>query len=196
MHIDNISPFSSNLLRFYAKCFVFPYEEMFYELHHLYRTLEQNIFNDDDYTHLQKILEIINNFQGMEFGELREEYIRLFTSAVENEPLCPFYANEFLARFTKSIDSDQLPELYYEAGFPFDENEEADSIINLLEYFSLLTDSFFNKEISEKELLSFYKKYLVVWLPSFCDTLLKASSFNLYREIAEGLKDYFAELDN
>ncbi len=194
MSLEIISPFSSGLLRFYANCFVFPYEEMFYELHHLYRTLEQNINNDEDYIHLQKALEIINNFQGMEFRELREEYVRLFTNAVENEPLCPFYANDFLARFTKSIEADQLPEMFYEAGFPFDQSEDADSIINLLEYFSLLTDSFFNKEISEEELISFYDKYLLVWLPSFCETLIKASSINFYREIAEGLNDYFADL--
>jgi TorA maturation chaperone TorD len=190
MDTNKISSFSSNLFRFYAKCFAFPYDEMFYELHHLYRTLEQNIYDEEEYIYLQQILEIINNFQGIEFKEMREEYVLLFTNVVEADPLCPFYATDFLSRYGKHINTDLLSELFFEAGLPFDENESVDSIINLVEYFSILIDSFLNEEVSEEEIISFYNEYLINWLPQFCDTLLNASSFNFYKEIADGLKGY------
>ncbi|MFC2088972.1 hypothetical protein ACFLSX_05160, partial [Calditrichota bacterium] len=123
MDTNKLSIFSSNLFHFYAKCFAFSYDEMVYELQHTYRTLEQNIDDENEYIYLQQTLNIINNFQGLEFKELREEYARLFSNLIENEPLCPFYATDFLAKYAHHVNTDPLPELYMEVGLPYDENE-------------------------------------------------------------------------
>lgn len=195
MNINKFSPFSFHLFRFYAKCFAFPYDEMAYELQHMYRIMEQNLYDDDEYIYLEQTLNIINNFLGLEFKELREEYARLFSNRVENKPLCPFNATDFLAQYGQHINSVPLPELYMESGLPFDEYEVPDSIINLLEYYSIQIDYFLNDEISEEELVSFYNQYLINWIPNFCDTLLNASSVDFYKEIAEGLKVYLIDLN-
>jgi TorA maturation chaperone TorD len=157
--------------------------------------MEQNLYDENEYIYLDQILNIINNFQGLEFKELREEYARLFSSRVENKPLCPFNATDFLAQYGQHINSVRLPELYMESGLPFDEYEVPDSIINLLEYFSIQIDYFLNDEISEEELASFYNQYLINWIPNFCDTLLNASNVEFYKEIAEGLKVYLIDLN-
>ena len=188
MNMNKITPFSSNLLQFYAKCFMYPYEEMLYELHHIYRVLEQNVSNDEEYTFTNQILEIINGFQGIEFKELREEYVQLFTNLAEQESLCPLIATDFLLRNAKHIDTDSLFDLFIESGLPFDESEPPDSIINILEYLSVITNS--DDSFPEEEIDDFYQSYIMNWIPSFCDTLNKASGIGFYRNIASNLKEY------
>ena len=188
MNMNNITPFSTTILQFYAKCFMYPYEEMLYELHHIYRILEQNVTNDEEYTFTNQILEIINSFQGIEFKELREDYVQMFTNLSEQESLCPLIATDFLIRNAKHIDSDTLFDLFIESGLPFDESEPPDSIINILEYLSIIInpdDSFPKEEIDD-----FYQSYVMNWIPGFCDTLNKASGIGFYRDIASSLKEY------
>jgi TorA maturation chaperone TorD len=188
MDINKISPFSSNLLQFYAKCFVYPYDEMFYELHHMYRTLEQNVSNDEEFTFTNQILEIVNNFQGIEFKDFREEYIQLFSTFGEQDPLCPILASDFLKRNAIHIDTNFLYDLFLESGLPFDTDEPPDSLINILEYFSIIT--FPDLNFSESEIHDFYDNYIINWIPAFCDTLQNASNFSYYKDIANNLKEY------
>jgi TorA maturation chaperone TorD len=188
MYKNRISPFSLNLLQFYAKCFAYPYEEMLYELHHIYRVLEQNVSNDEEFTFTNQILEILNNYQGIEFKELREEYVQLFTNFGDQEPLCPLIASDFLIRNAQHIDTDSLFDLFIECGLPFDEGEPPDSLINILEYLSVIINP--DDSFSEEEIDDFYQSYIINWIPVFCDTLIKASGISFYRDIAGSLKDY------
>ena len=188
MDMNKITPYSINLLQFYAKCFAYPYEEMLYELHHIYRVLEQNVSNDEEYTFTNQILEIINGFQGIEFKELREEYVQLFTNFGDQEPLCPLIASEFFLRNAKHVDTDVLFNLFIESGLPFDESEPHDSIINILEYLSIIINP--DDSFSEEEIELFYQDYIMNWIPGFCDTLNKASGIGFYRDIASNLIDY------
>ena len=182
------TPFSFNLLLFYAKCFTYPYEEMVYELHHIYRVLEQSVNNDEEYTFANQILEIINNFQGMEFKELREEYVQLFTNFGDQEPLCPLIASDFLLRNAKHINVDPLYDMFTDVGLPFDDSEPPDSVINILEYLSIIINP--DDSFSEEEIDIFYQDYVTSWIPGFCDTLNKASGISFYRDIAVNLKEY------
>ena len=188
MDMTKISPYSINLLHFYVKCFAYPYEEMIYELHHLYRILEQNVTNDEEFTFTNQILDLINSLQGIEFKELREEYVQLFTIYGEQEPLCPLVASDFLQRHARHLDADSLMDLLFDSGVPFDESEPPDSLINILEYFSVIID--LNDSFSEAEIDLFYQDYIVSWIPAFCDTLNKASGIGFYRDVASNLKDY------
>jgi TorA maturation chaperone TorD len=188
MDINKISPFSSNLLQFYAKCFVYPYDEMFYELHHMYRTLEQNVSNDEEFTFTNQILEIVNNFQGIEFKDFREEYIQLFSTFGDQDPLCPILASEFLQRNAIHIDTNSLYDMFLESCLPFDADEPPDSLINILEYFSIIINP--DLSFSESEIQDFYDNYIINWIPAFCDTLQNASSFSYYKDIATNLKEY------
>jgi TorA maturation chaperone TorD len=188
MDISKKTLFSTNILHFFVKCFAFPYEEMFYELHHIYRILEQNVTSDEEYTITNQILEIINEFQGIEFKDLREEYIQLFTNFEGQEPLCPLIASDFLQRHAKHIDTDALFDAFYESGVPFDESEPPDSLINILEYFSIIINP--EDSFSEEEIDEYFQDYMMSWIPAFCDTLNKASGFSFYKDIATNLKDY------
>jgi len=194
MELNNPTPLMSKLFRFYSKCFAFPYDEMVHELHFLYRRLEQDALDDDDYVYLQQILEIINNFQGIELKEIREEYVMLFTNAQENEAQCPLSATDFLVRHAKHIEIDSLPDMYYDAGLPFDMDEDVDSIILLLEYFSIMLDMYMDDPGMEEEVINFYEIYLISWMPQFCDTLNHASTFSFYKEISNGLKEVLFDI--
>lgn len=188
MDIKKITPYSFNLLQFYAKSFAYPYEQMPYELQHILRVLEQNVSNDEEYMFTNQILEIINAFQGIEFKELREEYVQLFTNYANQEPLCPLIASDFLQRNARHIDVDALFDMFLDSGLPFDESEPPDSLINILEYLSILfnPDDNFNK----KDIDLFCKNYIMNWIPAFCDTLNNASGINFYKDIANSLKEY------
>jgi len=188
MDMNKITPFSFNLLQFYAKCFAYPYEEMVYELQHIYRILEQKVSNDEEYTFTNQILEILNGFQGIEFKELREEYVQLFTKFGEQESLCPLIASDFLLRNAKHINVDSLFDMFLEVGLPFDESEPPDSIINILEYLSIIINP--DDSFSEAEIDLFYQDYIKSWIPAFCDTLNKAAGIGFYRDVASNLKDY------
>ena len=188
MDMNKITPYSINILQFYVKCFSYPYEEMLYELHHIFRVLEQNVTNDEEYTFTDQILEIINGFQGIEFKELREEYVQLFTNFGERESLCPLIASDFLLRNAKHIDADSLFDLFTDSGLPFDESEPPDSLINILEYLSIIINP--DDSFSEAEIDLFYKDYIISWIPAFCDTLNKASGIGFYRDVAGNLKEY------
>ncbi len=186
--MNKITPYSFNLLQFYAKCFAYPYEEMLYELHHIYRVLEQNISNDEEYTFTNQILELINSSQGIEFKEMRENYVQLFINFGEQEPLCPLIASDFLLRNAKHIDSNSLVDLFTEIGLPFDESEAPDSLINILEYLSIIINP--DDIFPEAEIDLYYQDFIMSWVPSFCDTLNKASGIGFYRDVANNLKDY------
>lgn len=188
MDINKITSSSSNLLQFYAKCFVYPYDEMFYELHHMFRILEQNINSDEEFTFTNQILEIVNGFQGIEFNDFREEYIQLFTNFGNQEPLCPLIASDFLIRNARHIETESLYELFHECGLPFDEDEPTDSLINILEYFSIIINP--EESFSEADIEYFYDNYIINWIPAFCDTLQNASGFSYYKDIAINLKEY------
>lgn len=188
MDLDKISHYSPTLLQFYAKCFVYPYDEMFYELHHMYRILEQSLSNDEEYTFTNQILDIVNNFQGIEFKEFREEYIQLFSNFGDQDPLCPIIASDFLIRNAKHLDSEALYELFLDSGLPFDQDEPPDSLINILEYFSILVNP--DDRYPEEDIQYFYDNYVLSWLPMFCDTLQSASGFSYYKDIANSLKEF------
>ena len=188
MDMNKFTHFSFNLLQFYAKCFAYPYEEMVYELQHIYRVIEQNVSSDEEYTFTNQILETLNGFQGIEFKELREEYVQLFTNFGEQESLCPLIASDFLQRNAKHIDVNYLYEIFSDVGLPFDESEPPDSLINILEYLSVIINP--DDSFSEEEINSFLGDYVMNWIPGFCDTLNKASGISFYREIAGNLKEY------
>lgn len=181
---DDIKPALSWLLRFYARCFVYPYDEMTYELQYLFRELEQFSAEEILYEPINQVLNIINSFQGEEQSELRQDYVKLFTASDEERALCPLVAGDFLRQYGKHYEAEDLYDLFFDAGLPFDESGEVDTIINILEYNSLLIES--GAVLREDE---FFENHVQNWVPMFCDVLYRASNVNFYKEVAGGLKD-------
>lgn len=195
MNTDHISNLTPLIFRFYTKCFIYPYDEMTYELQYLYRTIERDEILADEIIHVDQILNIINQYQGADLKNLRNDYVILFSSNIDREALCPLLASDFLANYAKHYDPDQLSDLLWESGIPVNLDEPVDSIINLLEYSSLLSEDYLGQNASLSDLNGFFKSHILLWIPQFCDVLYNAAQLDFYREVASGLKSYILWLE-
>jgi TorA maturation chaperone TorD len=168
---------------------------MTYELQHLYRTIERDEILADEIIHVDQILNIINQYQGADLKNLRDDYVILFSSAIDRDALCPLLASDFLANYAKHYDPDQLSDLLWESGIQVNLDEPVDSIINLLEYSSLLSEDYLGQNASSSDLNVFFKNHILLWIPQFCDVLYTAAQLDFYREVASGLKSYILWLE-
>ena len=80
MNIEMITPVTANIFKFYTHCFLFPYEEMIYELQNLFRVIENEDLDEEELILVEQTLSVINLYQGEEISELRSEYVSLFTA--------------------------------------------------------------------------------------------------------------------
>ena len=180
-------------LRFYARCFLYPYEEMGYELQHNFRQLERGEIIEEEIPHLEQVLNIINNYQGEEIKILRENYVSLFTQWEGHQPDCPLLASDFMQGFGKSYDSGPFIDDLLDSGIPVNQEEEMDSIVNHLEYLSVLCEGDL-EPVSTLDIADFLNKQINSWIPLFCDVLYQAGQINFYKEVATGLKNYLMQI--
>ena len=181
-------------LRFYARCFLYPYEEMGYELQHHFRQLERSEILEEEVPHLEQVLNIINSYQGEEIKVLRENFVSLFTQWEGHQPECPLLVSDFLKGFGKVYDSGPFIDDLLDSGIPVNQEEEMDSVVNHLEYLSVLCEDDL-EPVSTLDITDFQNKYIYSWVPLFCDVLYQASQVSFYKEIATGLKDYLMQIN-
>ena len=179
-------------LRFYARCFTFPYEEMGYELQHIFRQLERGEFSENEFTHLDQVLNVINNYQGEEIKIVRENYVMLFSQWEGGSPLCPLIASDFMHTIGKPYDPETFFDHLMESAVPVNTDEPLDSLLNYLEYFSILCENEWT-DLNFDELIEFQDKHIFSWIPSFCDRLYRSSNISFYKEVAVGLQDYLLQ---
>ena len=168
---------------------------MGYELLHFFRQLEVGNTTGEEYAHLEQILNIINHYQGEEIRDLRENYVILFSQWEGGKPLCPLIASDFMHSLGQKYDPESFLDVLLDSGIPVNPDESLDSIINYLEYFSLLCETRSDLTNSD-ELAVFQEKHILSWMPLFCDVLLKASNISFYREVAFGLKNYLLQVES
>ena len=181
-------------LRFYARSFLYPYEEMGYELQHHFRQLERGEITEEEVPHLEHVLNIINHYQGEEIKILRENYVSLFTRWEGHQPECPLLASDFMEGFGKSYDPGPFIDNLLDSGIPVNPEESMDSIANYLEYLSVLCEGD-QESISTLDFSDFQKKHIYSWIPLFCDVLYRASQISFYKEVATGLKNYLLQIE-
>ena len=182
-------PGISLLLRFYARCFNFPYEEMGYELQHIYRQLEREQFAEEDYPYLEQVLNVVNSYQGEDLKTLRDTYLYLFGRVEGDRPACPCFASELSQILNLRYNSDSFIDKLLESDLVLDTEEPLDSIIYYLEYLSLLYESAENIHTFRK----FNKQHILSWIPVFCDRLIRTSQISFYKEVAVGLGEFLFE---
>jgi TorA maturation chaperone TorD len=187
---DYSPPTAPVILRFYARCFLFPYEEMTYELQHLFRQIELLIDDHEGMYWGHDILSVLNTFQGEDIQNLRTDYVFLFTGRYQSEPVCPIIAAEFSKRFRISYDSDLFIDLFIDSGLQTDEPDALDSIVNYLEYLALLYTQFNTEFKPEIDPEKFLDHHIFPWIPQFCDILSKSANISFYRELGASLKRY------
>ena len=194
MQKSQITPQTPLFLRFYARCFLYPYEELGYELQHLFRQLERGEIVEEEIPHLEQVLNIINNYQGEGIKVLRDDFVSLFTRWEGHQPNCPQLASDFMQGFGKSYDSGPFVDDLLDSGIPVNQEEEMDSIVNHLEFLSVLCEG--DLELfSTSDFSDFQTKYIYSWIPLFCDVLYQASQISFYKEVATGLKNYLLEIN-
>ena len=191
----NITTQTPLFLRFYARCFLYPYEEMGYELQHLFRQMERGVFSEDEYGHLDQVLNIINHYQGEDIKILREDYVILFSHFEGNKPLCPLIAVDFMQSFGRRYDSAPFVDELLDSGIPVNPEEPMDSIVNYLEFFSLLCE-YPDQPVGIMELDDLVENHIIAWIPLFTDILYKSSNVAFYKEVATGLKNYLLLLSS
>jgi TorA maturation chaperone TorD len=190
MNAQKINLFSCQVLRFYARCFSYPYAELQYELQHLFRVMENMEISLEEGEHLEAVLNIVNQYQAQEIKNIREDFVQIFTPGSSEKPYCPLWAGEFLARMKKIYDPEPLLDLFVENGISVEIGEPFDSIINYLEYLSLLFEQYLNHEIDVQPIDKFINLHVLTWVPHFCNQVSKISNLDLYRETAVGLRNY------
>ena len=188
MDENKITPLSPLFMRFYARCLAYPYAEQQYELQHLFRVMETEPVSEEESEHLEAILSIINQYQGQEIKILREDYVMIFTGTQAEPGYCPLLAAEFTSRYNIPYDSGPLLELFLENGLAVEADESFDSIINYLEYLSMLYEQFATGEIDLATLEEFINEHVLNWIPLFCQQLQQQSNLEFYRETAAGLR--------
>ena len=88
---------------------------------------------------------------------------------------------------------DPFTEDLLESGIPVDEGDELDSVVNYLEYLSLLSEGDL-ESLSTPDIDDFLKTHIYSWIPPFCDVLYQASQISFYKELSSGLKEYLLYL--
>lgn len=195
MNIENITPASAIILHFYAQCFAFPYEEMNYELQHIYRRLEGEELTDEEYLFVDQILTVLNLYQGEEVQDLRNEYVSLFTSQLGPHPRCPIIASDFMRLTMQNYDSSEAEDSILDSAIPVNPDEPIDSVINYLQYFSFIITEYVYDSSLVSELALFYKDHILSWIPQLCDVLYRNSGLSFYKEFSVSLKDYILSFE-
>ena len=195
MKNTNITAQTPLFLRFFARCFLFPYEEMGYELQHMFRQIERGALSEDEYDHLDQVLNIINHYQGEDIQNLRQDYVVLFSLFEGKKPLCPLIASDFMQSFGQRYEPAPFLDELLDSGIPVNPDEPMDSIVNYLEFFSLLCE-YPDQPVGIMELNELVEKHIIAWIPSFTDILYKSSNAAFYKELATGLKNYLLLVSN
>jgi TorA maturation chaperone TorD len=190
MDEQKITTLSPLLLRFYARCLSFPYSEQQYELQHLFREMENEPVSDEESEHLATILSIINQYQGQDIKILREDFVLTFTNTYAQQSYCPLLASDFAARFKISYNPESLLDLFVENGLVVTADEPFDSVINYLDYLSLLYEQFLTREIEFSAIEEFVNRHILNWIPLFCQQAERISNLVLYKEVALGLRQF------
>jgi TorA maturation chaperone TorD len=185
--ITNVTPLVAN---FYARCFSFPYDEMNHELQHLFRMMERNDISAENYEQMDQVLRVVNQYQGEDIKDLRNDYVLLFAGNEDHNPFCPLIATEFLSLYGKHYDPDSFSDLIFDSGIPVNPDEPVETITNYLEYLSLLLENSVQNDSELSLLNNFMDEHILNWMPLFCEVLYKSSNVNFYREVAVGLKDF------
>ena len=176
-------------LRFYARCFNFPYEEMGYELQYLLRQIEREELEGDDFSHLEQVLNIVNHYQGEEIKDLRDNFVALFSLWENTQPVCPMIASDFMEAIKRDYNADEFVDRLLESGLSVNPEDALDSIVNYLDYFAWLFEQPVDGEHNQ-ELIWFYENHVLAWIPLFCELLFDSGNISFYKEVALGLKEF------
>ncbi len=168
--------FYHHLFRFYARCLMFPYDEMGQELQHIFREMEKHGGDDIEVQLAGRTLEVINFYQGEDMSALQAEYGRLFSIRETTPPMLDI---NFTA-YADTCRAEAFLDRIYESDLQVSFDEAPESILNFIGYFAYDADSLVEEEP---------RKLFVEVLAGFSRELSDKTMLNYYKEVSRGLNE-------
>lgn len=172
----NENLFFTHIFRFYSKSLSFPFTELGLELQHIFRQMEINFQNELEEQLAAHALDIVNYFQGEDMSNLQGEFSRLFSYIEGNDPLVSILFTDYGDANRAQLLADKL----YESTFDVSFDETPDSMINLLDYYSYLSET--------GEVATHLTIFREIVLP-FSKQLASHGNVSFYKEVAKGLAE-------
>ncbi len=173
-------------LRFYARGLAYPYDEQTHEFQHLFREMERYAQTEADSAIANKVLDVINFYQGEDMITLQSEYVRMFTPREDEEPLISLHVEQLYPE----IPFDDLLNHLDESGLLLELEEDPELITFILEHFSTLLEY-----ADDDEIELFYTTYLKQTLLKLAEQIFRGANINFYKEYAKGLGELIQLID-
>jgi len=173
-------------LRFYARGLTYPYDEQTHEFQHIFREMERFAQSEVDSAIANKVLDVINFYQGEDMITLQSEYVRMFTAREGAEPLIPLSVEQLVPE----IPLDDLLDHLHESGMLPELAEDPELFTFILEHFSSLLDY-----AEDRDIETFYSLYLKQSIPVLAEKIFHGANINFYKEYARGLGELVQLID-
>ncbi len=156
--------------------------------------LDENIFDD----HLRAIERAISGIEEDEQQAMAREYRRLFTDAFPHI-IAPPYGSFYLGknRLLSSKATSEVLHFYHEGGFTLKEDlrDLPDHIAHELEFMGALASdegrAMANEKIKLEEIqMNFLSRFILPWVPVFCNTVVEHSHYPFYHHLSNLTKEF------
>lgn len=186
MDIDISKEVLSLGLQFYARALTYPYDELTYEFQHLFREMEKLVESDADNTIANRVLDVLNFYQGEEMMTLQSEFVRMFTPREGDAAPIPL----FLADLDQAVPIEELLAELETEGLNAETEEDPELVLFVLEYFAGML-SYANDE----HIVFFYSTYLKNALERLAGDVYNFGNINFYKELGKGLHELVKLVD-
>jgi len=158
------------------------------------RLLDENIFDD----HLRAIEQAISRSEEDEQLAMAREYKRLFTDAFPHV-IAPPYGSFYLEKngLVSAKATSEVLHFYHEAGFTLKEDlrDLPDHIVHELEFMGILASeegqTMGNEKIKLEEIqMNFLSRFILPWVPTFCEKVLDHSRYPYYHHLGNLTKEF------
>jgi putative dimethyl sulfoxide reductase chaperone len=161
----------------------------FREVLHL---LDEKTFDD----YLRAIEQAISGAEEGEQLAMAREYTRLFTNAFPHV-IAPPYGSIYLGKegLVPAKTTSEVLDFYHKAGFTPKEDLQPDHIAHELEFMGVLADqesqASGNEKIKLEEIqMNFLSRFILPWVPTFCEKVADYSRYPLYRHLGNLTKEF------
>ena len=158
------------------------------------RLLDENIFDD----HLRAIEQAISGIGEDEQQAMTREYKRLFTDVFPHV-IAPPYGSFYLEKngLVSAKATSEVLHFYHEAGFTLKEDlrDLPDHITHELEFMGILASeegqAMGNEKIKLEEIqMNFLSRFILPWVPTFCEKVLDHSRYPYYHHLGNLTKEF------
>jgi len=193
-----------------SRCFTYPDEKVYSwisEGEWLMKLRDSlNLLSDDNFEgYLIAFEEVIDGHQKVIQKEMAREYTRLFAIASPHaiDPPCGSIDLEKGDLVLGKTDNNEELRFFHEAGFTLreDPGDLSDPIASELEFMGILADQesrvLGGEKIRLEEVqLAFLSRYIIPWVPTFCEKVTKQKGVPFYCVLGELTREFISYEEN